>query len=150
MSKNEVIKYLTERVDTMEHKLKDLDSQIAKLTEERSGIAKAYDSYKHTLRNESEEVGDDLNPIVQEKPSGSFNFANLPIHQAAEVILKQTIFGMTSRELTEEIIKRGKKMVGPNSVTIVANSLRRFPDQFKRTTDGKWTLIIKEGHTRAA
>jgi hypothetical protein len=149
MSKNEVIKYLTERVEALETKLKDLDSRIAKLTEERSSIAKAYDSYKHTLQRESEEVGDDFKFTPPEKTAEAFKFANLPIHQAAEVILRQALFGMTSRELTDEIIKRGKKMTGPNTVTVVNSSLRRFPDLFKKT-DGKWTLIVKEGHTRAA
>lgn len=79
----------------------------------------------------------------------ALNFSDLPVHRAAEIVLKEKARGMTTRELTEEIIKRGKKMVGPNSITIVNNGLRRFPDLFKK--DGQvWTLILKEEGTKAA
>ncbi|OGQ74373.1 MAG: hypothetical protein A3G40_07705 [Deltaproteobacteria bacterium RIFCSPLOWO2_12_FULL_57_22] len=145
MSKEEVIKYLLGKVKELENKLKDLDSQISKLTKEREMVARAFDSYRYTLENESQEGA----PLTPETKIAPHKFADLPVHRAAEIVLKDTARGMTTREIAEEISKRGKRMHGPNVTTIIYSSLKRFPDLFKK--EGHvWTLIIREEETKAA
>ncbi len=148
MSKEEVIRYLLGKVKELENKLKDLDSQISKLTKEREMLARAFDSYRYTLENESQE-GAPLHRETPETKIAPHKFADLPVHRAAEIVLKDTARGMTTREIAEEISKRGKRMHGPNVTTIIYSSLKRFPDLFKK--DGHaWTLIIREEETKAA
>ncbi len=148
MGKKEVIEYLIEKIKEFESKLKALDSEISQLTKAREVFAKAYDSYRYTLETESREAAQMLDPAIQTNIS-LHNSAALPIHRAVEVVLKGAAQGMTAREIMQEITKRGKAVSGPNAVTIVSNSLKRFPDLFKK--DGhKWTLIIKDGETRVA
>lgn len=149
MGKQEVIDYLFEKVRALENKLKDLDSQITTLSKERDSVARAYDSYRYTLESENQYVSQGMTVDIVQGIIQPYNFSDLPIHRATEIILKEFTRGMTSAELTQEIIKRGKIMTGPNSVTIVNNSLRRFPKLFKKE-GSKWMLIIKDGEIIAA
>ena len=100
MSKDEVIRYLIDKVKTLESQLKNLDSEISRLTEERGIIARAFDSYRYTLENESQENVQVFKGTAKAKMA-SHNFADLPIHRAAEIVLKGTAQGMTTRELTD-------------------------------------------------
>lgn len=148
MSKEEIISYLQSKVESLDNQLKQLDSEIATLSEKREKVSKALASYKYTLDSESFEISQKSNTGTKSL-APSPEFSTLPIYRVAEIILKDAGRGMKTLELAAEINKRGKSITGPNGYTIVYSSLKRYPELFKKNGT-IWTLINREKDTRAA
>ena len=147
MSKEEVIAYLLNKVESLDGQLKKLDSEIANLNEQREKVAKALSSYKYTLESESSDTSQNLSAEIRSQVP-SPDFSSYPIHRAAEIILRDAGRGMKTLELAIEMRKRGKSIGGPNAYTVIYSSLKRYPELFKKNSR-IWTLINRERDAKA-
>jgi len=128
-------------INELSEQLSELDRVIAQKVEERDKTRKVLEHYRGVEGYLLERLGRVPPPRVQ--ASDSQGFAHLSIREAAYRLLKERQ-PLSSKEITEELIRRGKAFNRPDPINSVSSVLRYYKDQlFKAERRGKeifWSL----------
>lgn len=87
-------------------------------------------------------------PVLFRLPSSKRSLAQMSIKDAAKTVLKEHGEPMTTREIFDEIVARGKKPGGKSPIETLRAILRSTDDVFKKTPDSKWTVFDPEMELR--
>ena len=124
-----VVKKTKVKIDTIDEQIEKLQRQRAELMEEWEPANRLMQKYKGAQKATA--------TVAQASLSGQGDLSRFSIKKAALAVLAEVNRRMSSREIAEEMERRGKKISGAHGVYIVSMALKQVPDKVRRVKEGR-------------